>query len=54
MTALIFGIIQGNELGWTSVESLAVFATSAVLIGAFVPGPCPTVPERGCGEGTPW
>lgn len=35
VTALIFGIIGGNELGWTSVESLAVFATSAILLGAF-------------------
>ena len=35
VTALIFGIIQGNELGWTSVESLAIFASSAILLGAF-------------------
>lgn len=35
VTALIFGIIQGNELGWTSIESIAVFATSAILLGAF-------------------
>jgi EmrB/QacA subfamily drug resistance transporter len=35
VTALIFGIIQGNEWGWTSPEILAVFATSAVLLGGF-------------------
>jgi EmrB/QacA subfamily drug resistance transporter len=36
VTALIFGIIQGNELGWTSPQILAVFAASAILLGAFV------------------
>jgi EmrB/QacA subfamily drug resistance transporter len=35
VTALIFGIIQGNEWGWTSPEILAIFAASAVLLGAF-------------------
>jgi len=35
VTALIFGIIQGNELGWTSPEILAVFGASIVLLGAF-------------------
>ena len=35
VTALIFGIIQGNELGWTSPESIAIFAASAILLGAF-------------------
>jgi EmrB/QacA subfamily drug resistance transporter len=36
VTALIFGIIQGNELGWTSVESVAIFAASAILLIGFV------------------
>lgn len=35
VTALIFGIIQGNELGWTSVESIAIFATAGLLLSAF-------------------
>ena len=35
VTALIYGIIQGNELGWTSIEIAAIFAASAVLLGAF-------------------
>ncbi len=35
VTALIFGIIQGVEFGWTSTEILAVFAASAILLGAF-------------------
>ena len=38
VTALIFGIIQGNEWGWTSPEILAIFAASAVLLGAFAWG----------------
>ncbi len=35
VTALIFGIIQGNELGWTSPQIIAVFAASIGLLGAF-------------------
>jgi hypothetical protein len=35
VTALIFGIIQGNELGWTSPEIVAVFAAAVGLLGAF-------------------
>jgi DHA2 family multidrug resistance protein-like MFS transporter len=35
VTALIFGIIQGNELGWTSPQIIAVFAASVGLLGAF-------------------
>jgi len=35
VTALIFGIIQGNELGWTSPEMIAVFAAAVGLLGAF-------------------
>ncbi len=33
--ALVYGIIQGGEAGWTSAEILGVFATGAVLLGAF-------------------
>jgi len=36
VTALIFGIIQGNELGWTSTETLAIFGASAALLGSFI------------------
>ena len=35
LTAFIFGIIQGNELGWTSPEILAAFGAAAVLLGSF-------------------
>lgn len=35
VTVLIFGIIEGNQLGWTSFENLAVFAASAILLSAF-------------------
>ena len=36
VTALIFGIIQGVELGWTSVEIAAIFTISAFLLAAFI------------------
>lgn len=35
VSASIYGIIQGNELGWTSLEIAAIFGVSAVLLGAF-------------------
>ena len=35
VTALIFGIIQGNELGWTSLEITAIFTTAAILLASF-------------------
>ena len=33
--ALVFGIIQGNEAGWTSPEIIAAFSAAVVLLGAF-------------------
>ena len=36
VTAFIFGIIQGNELGWTSVEIIGVFALAIGFIAAFI------------------
>jgi EmrB/QacA subfamily drug resistance transporter len=36
VTALIFGIIQGNELGWTSVQILGVFALAIGFLAAFI------------------
>jgi EmrB/QacA subfamily drug resistance transporter len=36
VTALIFGIIQGNELGWTSVEIIGVFTLAVVFLAAFI------------------
>ncbi len=35
ITALVFGIIQGSEAGWTSVEIVGSFALAAVLLTAF-------------------
>ena len=35
VTALIFGIIQGVELGWTSIEIISVITTAVILLGAF-------------------
>lgn len=35
VTALIFGIIQGNELGWTSVETIGIFALAIGLLVTF-------------------
>jgi EmrB/QacA subfamily drug resistance transporter len=35
VTAFIFGIIQGNELGWTSPEILVVFGLAIALLSAF-------------------
>ena len=35
VTALIFGIIQGVELGWTSIEIISVFTAAVILLGAF-------------------
>ena len=36
LSALIFGIIQGPENGWTSTPVVAAFATSAISLGLFV------------------
>ncbi|MCZ6546465.1 MAG: MFS transporter [Chloroflexi bacterium] len=33
--ALVFGIIQGNEAGWTSPEIIAAFSAAVILLGAF-------------------
>ncbi|MGH8979769.1 MAG: MFS transporter [Acidimicrobiales bacterium] len=33
---LVFGLIRGNELGWSSPAIVAVLAGSAVVLGAFV------------------
>ncbi len=35
LVALVYGIIQGAEAGWTSVEILASFGLAAVLLTAF-------------------
>lgn len=35
ITALVFGIIQGSEAGWTSVEIVGSFALAVVLLTAF-------------------
>lgn len=32
---LVFAIIQGNELGWSSVEIIGAFVLAAVLLGGF-------------------
>lgn len=36
LIAFIYGIIQGPEAGWTSLEILGAFGIAAVLLGAFV------------------
>ncbi len=36
LTALVFGVIEGAEAGWTSTEVLGAFGVAAVLLGAFV------------------
>ena len=36
VTAFIYAIIQGNELGWTSIEILGAFALAIGFIGAFI------------------
>jgi MFS family permease len=36
LVALVFGITQGREYGWASVETIGVFALSAVLLAAFL------------------
>jgi EmrB/QacA subfamily drug resistance transporter len=36
LVALVFGITQGREYGWGSVETIGVFALSAVLLAAFL------------------
>lgn len=35
LIALVYGIIQGSEAGWTSVEILGSFAVAVVALGAF-------------------
>lgn len=35
ITALVYGVIQGSEAGWTSVEIVGSFAAAAVLLAAF-------------------
>ena len=34
--AIVWGLVRGNELGWTSTEIVATLAVGAVLIAAFV------------------
>ncbi len=36
LVSLVFGVIEGPERGWASVETLASFAVAAVLLVAFV------------------
>ena len=36
LLSLVFGIIQGNELGWSSFEVIGAFVLAAVLLGAFI------------------
>jgi EmrB/QacA subfamily drug resistance transporter len=36
LTALVFAITQANDYGWGSIETIGVFALSAVLLGAFL------------------
>jgi EmrB/QacA subfamily drug resistance transporter len=36
LVALVFGITQANEYGWTSVETLGLFAGAGALLAAFV------------------
>ena len=36
LTALMFGLIRGNALGWASPEIVALFATAAVAFAGFV------------------
>lgn len=36
LVALVFGIIEGPEKGWTSSETLGAFAVAIVLLSAFV------------------
>jgi EmrB/QacA subfamily drug resistance transporter len=36
LVALVFAITQANDYGWGSVETIGVFALSAVLLGAFL------------------
>jgi EmrB/QacA subfamily drug resistance transporter len=50
LMALVYGLVRGNELGWTSPETLGVFALSIALLGIFVvlqmKGRHPLVPLR--------
>jgi EmrB/QacA subfamily drug resistance transporter len=36
LVALVYGITQANEYGWTSVETLGVFGLAAVLLAGFL------------------
>jgi EmrB/QacA subfamily drug resistance transporter len=36
LTALVFAITQANDYGWASIETIGVFALSAVLLGGFL------------------
>jgi EmrB/QacA subfamily drug resistance transporter len=36
LTAAVYGIVEAEKIGWTSIRTLAVFAAAAVLLGAFV------------------
>jgi EmrB/QacA subfamily drug resistance transporter len=36
LTAAVYAIVEAEKIGWTSTRTLAVFAASAVLLGAFV------------------
>jgi hypothetical protein len=36
LTALMFALIRGNELGWASPTIVALFATAAVAFAGFV------------------
>jgi EmrB/QacA subfamily drug resistance transporter len=36
LVTLVFGITQANEFGWTSVETLGLFAGAGVLLASFI------------------
>jgi EmrB/QacA subfamily drug resistance transporter len=50
LVALVYGLVRGNELGWTSTETLLTFAVAVVMLTVFVllqrHGRNPLVPFR--------
>jgi EmrB/QacA subfamily drug resistance transporter len=50
LLGIVYGIVRGNEQGWTSMEILASLITGAVLVAAFVAwelrAPHPMLPMR--------
>ena len=36
LTALVFGLVQGGNVGWTATETLASFVIAVVLLGTFL------------------